>query len=157
MARKGFKAGERLQMMLSRETISGIIMTGGHNLHLSLFQMYNHTHCAYTTYTLMWCVVNSFVELGKKLLGIPGVKAVFSERFNQDPLESFFGKQRQRGYRDNPTVKDFIYGTQSLRVQGSLARDPKRGNCRKGRQDKQGDIIDDVPLPKRRRYSGSRK
>lgn len=106
----------------------------------------------------MWCVVNSFVELGKKLLRTPGVKAVFSERFNQDPLESFFGKQRQRGgYRDNPTVKDFIYGTQSLRVQGALARDPKKGNCRKGRQDKLSDIIDDAPLPKRRRYSSSRK
>ena len=34
MARKGFKAGERLQMMLSRETISGIIMTGGQDLRL---------------------------------------------------------------------------------------------------------------------------
>ena len=96
----------------------------------------------------------------KKSKRIPDVKAVFSERFNQDPLESFFGKQCQRGgYHDNPTVKDFIYGTQSLRVQGSLARDPKRGNCHKGHQDKQGEIIarDDAPLPKRRRYSGSRK
>ena len=33
MTRKGFKAGERLQMMLSRETINGIIMTGGYGLH----------------------------------------------------------------------------------------------------------------------------
>lgn len=32
MARKEFKAGERAQMMLSKETISGIIMTGGHYL-----------------------------------------------------------------------------------------------------------------------------
>ena len=103
----------------------------------------------------MWCVVNLFVELGKKVLRTPGVKAVFSERFNQDPLESFLGKQHQReGYRDNPTVKDFIYRTQSLHVQGALARDPKRGNCRKGHPDKQSDI-DDAPLP--RRYSSSRK
>ena len=28
------------------------------------------------------------------LLSYPGVRAVFSERFNQNPLESFFGKQR---------------------------------------------------------------
>ena len=97
-------------MMLSRETVSGIIMTGGHSLHSSLFKCINIL-CIHN----MWCVVNSFVELGKKLLSIPGVKAIFSERFNQDPLESFFGKQRQ-GYRDNPTVKK-----QSLRVQGSLA------------------------------------
>ena len=120
------------------------------------FNAHTHTLCMHTQY--MWCVVNSFVELGKKLLNTPGVKAVFSERFNQDPLESFFGKQRQRGgYRDNPTVKDFIYGTQSLRIQGSLARDPKRGNCRKRHQDKPSDFIDNTPLPKRKRYSGSRK
>ena len=48
------------------------------------------THTAYTIYTLMWYVVNSFVELGKKLLRMPGVKAIFSERFNQDPLREFF-------------------------------------------------------------------
>ena len=33
MTRKVFKAGERLQMMLSRETISGIIVTGWYGLH----------------------------------------------------------------------------------------------------------------------------
>ena len=65
-------------------------------------------------HALVCCVVNLFVELGKKPLGIPGVKAVFNKRFNQDPLE-FFWKQCQRGgYHNNSTVKDFIYGTQSL-------------------------------------------
>lgn len=50
MARKGFKAGERLQMMLSRETISGIIMTGGQGLRYCCFKcanihtMHTHTH-----------------------------------------------------------------------------------------------------------------
>ena len=73
--------------------------------------------------------VNSFVKFGKKLLSTHGVRALFSERFNQDPLESFFAEQRQHGgYRENPTVQDFICGTQSLRVQGSLAKDPIRGN-----------------------------
>lgn len=119
------------------------------------FDVQTHTLCTHTQY--MWCVVNSFVDLGKKLLNTPGVKALFSERFNQDPLESFFGKHQRGGYRYNPTVKDFIYGTQSLRIQGSLVRDPKRGNCRKRHQDKPSDVIDNTPLPKRKRYSGSRK
>ena len=59
------------------------------------FILFKHTniHTAYANsiYTLMQYVVNSFVELGKKLFRTPGVKAVFSKRFNQDPLESFLG------------------------------------------------------------------
>lgn len=86
----------------------------------------------------------------KYLLKLPGAKAVLSERFNQDPLESFFGKQRSHGgHNDNPTVRDFVYNTTSLRVQGSLAKDPVRGNCR--RRPRREDVIDDIPLPKRRR------
>ena len=101
--------------------------------------------------------VNSFVELGKKLLSTRGVKALFSERFNQDALESFFSKQRQHGgRRDNPTVQDFIHGTQSLRVQGSLAKDPIRGNSRKAEKRKTSFVINDTPLPKRKRYSSSK-
>ncbi len=42
-------------------------------------------------------------------------------------LESFFGKQRSHGGRcDNPTVKDFVYNTTSIRLQGALAKDPLR-------------------------------
>lgn len=99
----------------------------------------------------MMYVVHSFVEVSKYLLSYSGVKAVLSERFNQDPLESFFGKQRSHGgYCDNPTVRDFMYTTSSLRVQGSLAKDPVRGNCRRPRNEQEGDLIDDTPLPKRR-------
>ena len=118
-------------------------------LSLSLTLSHTHTH----THT-----VNSFVELGKKLLSTLGVKAVFSERLNQDPLESFFGKQRQHGgHRENPTVQDFIYGTQSLRVQGSLAKDPMRGNTRKVQECEKDVVIDSTPLLKRRRCSSSKK
>ena len=102
--------------------------------------------------------MNSFVELGQKLLSKRDVKALFSERFNQDPLESFFGKQRQHGgYCENPTVRDFIHGTQSLRVQGALAKDPIRGNTRKAQRNDTSVIIDDTPLPKRRRCPSSKK
>ena len=97
--------------------------------------------------------MNSFLDVSKYLLSYPGVKAIFSERFNQDPLESFFGKQRSHGGRcDNPTVKDFLYNTTSLRLQGSLAKDPVRGNCRR-RNSEQAELIDNAPLPKRKRYS----
>ena len=45
-----------------------------------------------------------------------------SERFNQDSLEAFWGKQRARGGRsDNPTVQHFLENTQAIRVSQSLA------------------------------------
>lgn len=99
--------------------------------------------------------VKSFLEVSNYLLSYPGVKALFSERFNQDPLESFFGKHRSYGGRsDNPTVRDFVYNTTSLRMQGALARDPVRGNCKRRRE--QVEIVDNSPLPKRRRHSSKK-
>ena len=54
------------------------------------------------------------------LLGKEGL-CLLSERFNQDPLESFFDQQRARGGRcDNPNVRNFLY-TQAIRVQRTLA------------------------------------
>jgi hypothetical protein len=50
----------------------------------------------------------------------------------QDPLESFFGQQRSKGgHCDNLTVQAFCTNTVSLRVQGTAALNPVRGNCRK--------------------------
>ena len=47
---------------------------------------------------------------------------LFSERFNQDPLESFFGQQRARGGRsDNPSATTFLQNAQAIRVQRTLA------------------------------------
>ena len=37
------------------------------------------------------------MAMGQYLLGIDGVKFLLSERFTQDPVESFFGQQRQKG------------------------------------------------------------
>ena len=93
--------------------------------------------------------MKSFVETTRYLLREPGVKFVLSERFCQDPLESFFGNQRARGGRnDNPTVQQFIDNTVSLRVQGSAALDPVRGNCGKRPSEM---TVDEEPLPKRPR------
>ena len=48
--------------------------------------------------------VHSFVEVATQLLGVPGAMYLLSERFCQDPLEAFFGKQRYKGGRnDNPS------------------------------------------------------
>lgn len=89
--------------------------------------------------------------MAKYLLSLPGVKFLFAERFCQDPLESFFGHQRSKGGRnDNPTVKQFCDTTVSLRVQKSTALNPSRGNCRK-RPSGWDILIDETPLPKRRR------
>ena len=42
------------------------------------------------------------------IFSIPGVKVFLSERLCQDPLELFFGCQRQcGGTHENPTVQEF--------------------------------------------------
>ena len=94
------------------------------------------------------------MELVPVLLGIPGVQFVLSEKLCQDPVESFFGKQRAAGGRcDNPTVKQFCLNTVSLRVQGSAALDPVRGNCSRKRCSRPELDTLCEPLPKRARYS----
>ena len=40
--------------------------------------------------------VKSFVDLTRHIFTIPGVKAFLSENLTQDPIEKFFGCQRQR-------------------------------------------------------------
>ena len=95
--------------------------------------------------------VKSFVEATRYLLSQPGVRFLLSERFCQDPLEAFFGNQRAKGGRnDHPTIKQFLDNTVSLRVQGSAALNPVRGNCRKRKLER---IVDDTPLPKKHRIN----
>ena len=60
--------------------------------------------------------------MARYLLGLKPGLFVLSERFNQDPLESFFGQQRARGGRsDNPNIKRFLENAQAIRVQRTLA------------------------------------
>lgn len=80
---------------------------------------------------------------GKKL-------ALLSGNLCQDPLENFFGCQRQRGgTSDNPSVQEYYQNTQALRVVNSFCRAPVRGNCRGGRADKRIDDEACLPIPKR--------
>lgn len=74
--------------------------------------------------------VKSFVELVRFLFSQPGVKVFLSRKLCQDPLEKFFGCQRQKGgAHDNPNVGEFVKNTQVLRVVNSFCH-VRRGNCR---------------------------
>ena len=88
--------------------------------------------CTSVTHELLSIIlhtVRSFVEMGRYLLNFPGVKFLLSERFTQDPLESFFGQQRQRGGgSDNPNVLQFIYTTSSIRAHNTGNRQRIHGN-----------------------------
>ena len=111
--------------------------------------MYSIPFISTCTYT--YSTVKSFVEVTRYLLKQPGIRYVLSERFCQDPLESFFGRQRSAGGRNvNPSVEQFVDNTVSLRVQGSAALQQIRGNCRK-RPLERNTEVDNTPLPKRRR------
>jgi hypothetical protein len=56
------------------------------------------------------------------LLSLDGADFVLSERFNQDNIETFFGKQRARcGRGNNPNVQQFLYNTQAIRTTKSLS------------------------------------
>ena len=75
--------------------------------------------------------VKSFVELTRYLTTLSDTTGQYflSERISQDPLENYFGRVRAKGGRcENPTAKDCLVSAQSLRVQGSFAMQPIRGN-----------------------------
>ena len=101
--------------------------------------------------------VHSIIELVKYVFTIPGVKVFMTNRLCQDPLEKFFGQQRQRGrVNENPNVHQFLKNTQALRVVNGVCRDTvKAGNCRgsNNRRRKRTFPADkeNMPLPKRRR------
>ena len=94
--------------------------------------------------------VLSFLEVGPLLLKLPGVKFLLSEKFSQDPLEAYFGKQRyQGGSNSNPSVNEYYNNATNIMVQGSAALDPVRGNSRRSRKRK-ATTVDNTPMPKRR-------
>ena len=85
------------------------------------------------------------------LFTVPGVKFFLSRHICQDPIEKFFGCQRQcGGTHNNPTVKEFQQNTQALRVVNSICRDVVKGNCRGNKRNAEADLEDEnEPLPKR--------
>ncbi|XP_077866435.1 uncharacterized protein LOC144354656 [Saccoglossus kowalevskii] len=119
-ARYGLSKSEKNRMKLSAQTIEGIFMT-----------------------------VNSFVEVTQYLLNQPGIVCVLSEKFNQDPLERYFGNHRQmKEGNESLSVQQFWHTSNTLqlrtsnmlRVHGSNVRGPVADGT-----------VDNTPLPKRRR------
>ena len=101
-------------------------------------------------------IVPSFVQLVRFLFDVPGVDVFLSEKISQDPLEKFFGLQRQRGKtNDNPTTVEFLNDTEHLRVINSVCQPSIRSNCRgaKGKDKRHAPIEldkENTPLPKRK-------
>ena len=98
----------------------------------------------------------------KYIFTLPEVKdrkpclAFLSQTLCQDPLEGFFGCQRQRGATsDNPSVHEFLKNTAALRVVNSFCRTSATGNCRGSKEKSNSKSVltehELAPLPKRRR------
>ena len=131
-------------MLLSSETLEGIRITS------EFVSIINGTFiCA----IILRFIAHSFVALIQHIFSLPGVKAFLSQKICQDPVEKFFGCQRQRGgTNEHPTVSEFCKNTQALRVIGNVCRPSVRGNCRGSHSHDQ--ITDEnTPLPKRRRLT----
>ena len=94
----------------------------------------------------------SFIEISRYLLSQQDGLFLLSERFNQDPVEEFFGQQRARGGRcDNPNVLTFLHNAQAIRVQRTIAIG-SGGNVRKRDKSWRDDIAElSKPLQKRPR------
>ena len=107
-------------------------------------------------------IAMSFIGLVKMIFALPEVKgqklAFLSMHLCQDPLENFFGCQRQRGgTSENPDVNEFSNNTQALRVVNGLCRGPVRGNCRGAKKGGKGithldeNSPDCQPIPRRKK------
>ena len=88
------------------------------------------------------------MELVHYLFSLPDVECFLSQE--KDPLENFFGCRQRGGVHDNPNAQEFCKNTQALRVINSVARAPKRGNCRgKTEAEESRENNTHAPLPKR--------
>lgn len=97
--------------------------------------------------------MTSFIEIVQYIFQIPGVSVFCSGCLNQDPIEKFFGQQRQRGRtNENPNAAEFMKNTQALRVINTTCGNI-RGNCRQDSKKRAADdtLQENIPLAKRRR------
>lgn len=119
--RTGFTGTQKEKMLISRPTREGLRIT-----------------------------VLSFIDLVTYVFTIPGVKVFLSNRICQDPLENFFGRQRQRGrVNENPSTAEFLKNTQALRVINSTTS-TVRGNCRGTHKRDQPIAVDNSEIKKRK-------
>ena len=142
--REGFSSAEKNMCLLSQETRNGLRITGIYTTLYMHMYLHNYFVSMYTHYFSL--SVNSFTQY---LCTLPDVSIFLSNRLCQDPLENFFGQQRQRGRaNENPNAVEFFRNTQALRVINTTCANIK-GNCRgSNRVDING--LENVPLPKRK-------
>ena len=146
-AKTEFTASKHKKMQLSKETRDGLKMTST-LYYFASESIYASLHILIITVALAFC------ELGPKMLSIPGVRFLLTERFNQDSLESYFGKQQARGsYCDNPTVDQFFDNNNALRIINQLHLDLPGSNIRGRQRQQYADM--DTPLPKQPRRATS--
>jgi len=129
---KGGEPKDIAQRLLSQDTLDRISITG-RDINCLIFIIL----CAYSVVIFGTCSLHS--------------KDSLSEHISQDPLEKFFGCQRQRGQtNENPTCGGFLKNTIVFCVISSVAGHVQKGNCR-GRKHRVDVEEENVSLPKRRR------
>ena len=80
--------------------------------------------------------VSSFCDFIQYIFTIPGVTCFLSCKINQDPIEKFFGIQRQFGRtNESPTASEFIKNSENIRVISGIWIENILGNCRGQRAD----------------------
>ena len=106
----------------------------------------------------------SFVAVVRELVSNSALQHrqcyILSGKFNQDPLENFFGRIRQSGgWSGNPNAKTMEQATDSIRLQSSSVMNEVRGTPSVKRRLQLSahvlDEIDDSQLPKPSRKPGS--
>ena len=90
--RKGFETSERKRMLLS-------------SLGLRFTSESWYVLTCIISLPIFIIIAYSFIELVRYIFKQPGVKVFLRIKISQDPLEKFFGCQRQRGgIHENPTI-----------------------------------------------------
>lgn len=120
-----------------------------------------HAQSVHTYNTMCVCVsslhaVLSFVAIVQELLSDCNLQQcyILSGKFNQDPIENFFGKvQQSGGWSSNPSAKTVEDATDAIRLQTSSMMSEVRGTPTVKRRllSTVKPKIDDTPLPKRSR------
>lgn len=98
---------------------------------------------SWATYEGFQLTVQSTIESTKFLLG-EGMDYVLTERFCQDPVEEFFGKQGQVGRRsDNPEMNQFGYNSNAIRIERSISHQSRNTRGRRDRKRSWAHVTDE--------------
>ena len=101
-SREDLDTYEKERRQLSRETLEGIRITGTSNKAANSLNLKKYLQ---TILFIPYLLVYSFIELVQDLFTDEHITSFLSKRIQQDPLEKYFGKQRQRGrVNENPSV-----------------------------------------------------